>query len=313
MNCLITGGAGFIGSNLSDKLLRLGYKVVCVDNLNDYYSPETKKRNIESSLSNKNFRFYKVDIEDKEKLRDIFKGIDIVIHLAARAGVRASFAEPEQYFNTNVIGTMNILELCRENKAKLIFGSSSSVYGENKIPFSDDSSAEEQLSPYGTTKRIAERLCEMYSKLYGLKVIVLRFFSVYGPRARPDLATYLFVKNILGGKKINMFGDGTSKRDYTYVDDVVDGIIAAIKNDLNFEIINIGDSNPVMLKDFISIIENITRKKAIIERLPEQRGDMKLTYADISKAKRLLGYKPKIPVEQGMKNFIEWYRKNAKE
>ena len=312
MNCLITGGAGFVGSNLSDCLLELGHNVITIDNLNDYYSPKTKKRNKENNLKNENFKFYKVNIEDKESLKKIFenKKIDIIIHLAARAGVRPSFINPEQYFNTNVIGTLNVLELCKEFKVKLIFGSSSSVYGKDKIPFSEDDFCEEQLSPYGTTKRIAERLCEMYSKLYGIDVVILRFFTVYGPRGRPDMAPYIFVKNILEGKKIKMFGSGDSKRDYTYVDDVIEGIVAAMNKGFKFEIINLGDSKPVLLKDFIALIEKITGKKAIIEQVEEQKGDIKATWADISKAKKLLNYEPKVSIEKGMKRFVAWYNNN---
>ncbi len=310
MNCLITGGAGFVGSNLSDRLLKLDHNVIIVDNLNDYYSPGVKKRNIEHSLKNENFKFYKVDIEDKEKLKKVFKNIDVVIHLAARAGVRPSFINPELYFNTNIIGTLNVLELCREFKIKLIFGSSSSVYGNDRIPFSEDDFCEEQLSPYGTTKRIAERLCEMYSNLYGVNVIVLRFFTIYGPRGRPDMAPYIFVKNILEGEKIKMFGSGDSKRDYTYVGDVIEGIVAAMNKDFKFKIINLGDSKPVLLKDFITLIERVTGKKAIIEQVEEQKGDIKATFADISKAKKLLNYEPKVSIEEGMKRFVSWYNNN---
>jgi len=307
MQILITGGAGFIGSNLSKRLLETGHNVICIDNLNDYYSPRIKRENLEYNLKNKNFKFYRIDVENKEELRKVFGNIDVVIHLAARAGVRASFKNPELYFNTNVIGTLNILDLCKEFNVKLIFGSSSSVYGKDKIPFSEKDPVEKQLSPYGTTKRIAERLCEMYFRLYGLNIIILRFFTVYGPRGRPDMAPYIFVKNILEGKKIKMFGPGDSKRDYTYVDDILNGIIAATARDFKFEIINLGNSKPIALKDFISLIEKITGKKAKVEKLQEQKGDMKVTYADISKAKRLLNFEPKVSVEEGMKRFIEWY------
>jgi UDP-glucuronate 4-epimerase len=310
MKILVTGGAGFIGSNLCDCLLELKNEVICIDNLNDYYSPEQKEKNIKHNLNNKNFEFCERDIEDKEALAKIFQEnkFDVVVHLAARAGVRPSLENPEIYFNTNVRGTLNILELCRENKIKMIFASSSSVYGNNKIPFSEDDATEEQLSPYGTTKKMGERLCEMYSKLYDMNIICLRFFTVYGPRGRPDMAPYIFTKNIVEGKKINVFGDGTSKRDYTFISDIVDGIISAINKDLKFEIINLGDSSPITLKDFIGLIEKITGKKAIIEHLPEQKGDMKATYAKIDKAKDLLDYKPKVSIEEGMKKFVGWYK-----
>jgi len=309
MKILVTGGAGFIGSNLCDRLLELGNKVVCVDNLNDYYSPKRKEKNISHNLKNKYFEFHKLDIEDKKSLEEIFKDnkFDVVVHIAARAGVRPSLENPDIYFNTNVKGTLNILEICRKDKIKIIFASSSSVYGNNNIPFSEDDATEEQLSPYGTTKKIGERLCEMYSKLYDMKIICLRFFTVYGPRGRPDMAPYIFTKKILEEKKINVFGDGTSKRDYTFVSDIVDGIISAIKKDLKFEIINLGDSNPILLKEFISVIEKTIGKKAIIENIPEQKGDMKATYAKIDKAKELLNYKPKVNIEEGIKIFVGWY------
>ena len=312
MQVLVTGGAGFIGSNLSERLLRLNHKVICVDNLNDYYSVKRKEDNIKESLKNNNYKFYKTDIEDKDNLKKIFENnkIDVVIHLAARAGVRASFENPEVYFKTNVIGTINILELCRYLKIKLIFSSSSSVYGNDKIPFSENDFCEEQLSFYGATKRIAERLCEQYSKIHGMKTICLRFFTVYGPRGRPDMAPYIFTKNILEGKEIKMFGKGDSKRDYTYVEDIVDGIIAAIKLDVNFEIINLGDSKPIVLRDFIEIIEKNTGKKAKIKQVKEQKGDINATLADISKAKKLLGYEPKVNVEEGIKRFVGWYNNN---
>jgi len=314
MKILVTGGAGFIGSNLCDRLLGLGHKVICIDNLNDYYSPKRKEKNIEHNLNNKNFEFHKTDIEDKDSLKRIFENnkIDIVVHIAARAGVRPSLENPDIYFKTNVIGTLNVLELCRQFNIKMVFASSSSIYGNNKIPFSENEPAEEQISPYGTTKRIGERLCEMYSNLYNLNIICLRFFTVYGPRGRPDMAPYIFTKNILEGKKIGIFGDGSSQRDYTFIEDITDGIVSAMKKDIKFEIINLGDSKPVLLKDFIALIEKITGRKAIIENLPEQKGDMKATYADISKAKELLGYEPKVSIEEGMKKFIEWY-KNEKE
>lgn len=308
MDVLVTGGAGFIGSNLCEYLLGIGHKVICIDNFDDYYSPEIKKRNIERCMSNDNFTLCQFDIENKEELKKVFEKADIVVHLAARAGVRASYDNPKAYFNSNVLGTLNILELCREFKTKLIFGSSSSVYGNDNIPFSEKDPAEEQLSFYGTSKRIAERLCEMYSKIYGLNIIILRFFSVYGPRIRPDLAAHIFVKNILEGKKIKMFGNGDSKRDYTYISDIINGIISAMDKDFSFEVINLGDSNPVMLRDFISLIQKVIGKKAIIEKMPEQKGEMKVTYADISKAKKLLDWEPEVDIEEGIKLLVGWYK-----
>ena len=311
---LVTGGAGFIGSHVCDSLLDRGFKVVCVDNFNDYYDPEIKERNIQKASGNNNFVLYRVDITDKIELRKIFEKekIDKIIHLAARAGVRDSFENPELYEKVNVEGTRNLLEFANEFKIKkFIFGSSSSVYGLNKkLPFSEGDSIENTISPYANTKKKAEELCKEYSARFGLNIICLRFFTCYGPRGRPDMAAYKFTKLICNGKPIDMYGDGTSRRDYTYVQDIVDGILSALDVNLGFEVINLGDSITVELNKFISIIEKETGNKSNINYLPAQRGDVPVTYADISKANKLLNYHPKIKIEEGIKLFVEWFREN---
>lgn len=311
-NVLVTGGAGFIGSHVCDALLEKGDRVICIDNFNDYYDPQIKEKNVEHNLNNQLFKLYKADITDIEKLREIFQenNIEIVCHLAARAGVRPSIKQPDLYTKVNVNGTLNLLELAKEFKIKnFIFGSSSSVYGNNKkTPFSESDNVDNPISPYAATKKAGELLCHTYHHLHGMNITCLRFFTVYGPRGRPDMAPFIFTKNIDQGKEINVFGDGTSKRDYTFVKDIVAGIIAAIDKPLGYEIINIGNSKTVELNYFISIIESILGKKAAINRMPMQPGDVEITYADITKAEKLLGYNPKTNIEQGMKEFIEWYK-----
>jgi UDP-glucuronate 4-epimerase len=319
MKILVTGGAGFIGSHVCDRLLESGYSVVCVDDLNEYYNPKIKRNNIKQNLKNKNFSFLKADISKQKELEKIFEKnkIEKVIHLAARAGVRASIENPEIYVRTNIIGTVNLLELCRKHNVKsFIFGSSSSVYGNNKkVPFSESDNTDNIISPYASTKRAAEFFCKQYSEMYGINIICLRFFTVYGPRGRPDMAPLIFTKAIDSGKIIKMYGNGKTKRDYTFVSDIVEGIISALNYEYKkarFEIINLGDSKTTELIDFISMIEKHLGKKAIIEKNPKQKGDVDITYADISKAKKLLNYNPKVPVEQGLKLLIEWYQKNKK-
>ncbi len=308
---LVTGGAGFIGSHVCEALLSKGNKVICVDDFNDYYSPSIKEKNIEEASKNPNFVLHRVDITDDKALRKVFESkIDKVIHIAARAGVRASFENPQLYEKVNVEGTRNLLELSKEFKIKnFIFGSSSSVYGTNKkLPFSEEDPIENIISPYAEAKKKAEELCKEYHDRFGLNVICLRFFTVYGPRGRPDMAPYKFTRLILEGKPIDMYGGGASKRDYTYVKDIIDGILSALDKNFGFEIINLGDSNTVELKHFISLIEKEIGKKAVINKLPMQKGDVPITYADISKATRLLNYNPKIKIEEGIKLFVNWYQ-----
>ena len=310
---LVTGGAGFIGSHVCDALLKKGYVVVCLDNFNDYYLPERKRKNIEHNLKNKAFFLEEKDITQFKKLKEVFKKhkINTVIHLAARAGVRASLKNPFIYEKVNVKGTLNLLELSRQFNIKtFVFGSSSSIYGLNKkTPFSEDDKTDSLISPYAATKKAGEMLCHAYSKVHGLNVTCLRFFTVYGPRGRPDMAPYLFTKRINQGKPIIRYGDGTSKRDYTYIKDVIQGVLSASKKPYSFEIFNISNSKTIELNKFISVIENLLGKKARIIQKQMPKEDVPITYADISKAKKFLNYNPKTNIEQGMNEFVEWYKK----
>ncbi|MBN2421709.1 SDR family NAD(P)-dependent oxidoreductase [Candidatus Woesearchaeota archaeon] len=311
---LVTGAAGFIGSHVCEKLLEKNYFVLAVDNFNDYYNPKIKEKNIRAFLNNGNFKLFRADILDYDNLKKIFKknSPDKIIHLAARAGVRASLENPRLYFEVNVNGTLNLLELANEFKIRnFIFGSSSSVYGKNKkIPFSEEDRTDSQVSPYASSKKAGELLCRTYSSLYNLNITCLRFFTVYGPRGRPDMAPYKFVDLIDNNKPVERFGDGSSKRDYTYIADIVNGILSAMEKENKFEIINLGNSNPIKLTEFISVIEKILNKKAKIIQKPMPMGDVPLTYADVSKAKKILNYKPEIKIEEGMKRFVEWYLTN---
>ena len=318
MKILVTGGAGFIGSHVCEALVNRGDNVVCVDDFNDYYEPKVKENNIKELIKNSNFKLYRADIRYFNSLNGIFEKetFDRVVHLAARAGVRPSIKNPLLYEEVNVKGTINLLELSRKYKIKnFVFGSSSSVYGINKkVPFSESDEVNDIISPYAATKRAAELMCNVYHRLYGLKITCLRFFTVYGPRGRPDMAPHKFTKLVDEGKEVEVYGTTASKRDYTYIADIVDGIIVAVDKDLPFEIINLGNSKTVELKHLISVIENLVGKKAKIKQLPEQPGDVPLTYADISKARKLLGYAPKASIENGMGLFVEWYKnQKAKE
>lgn len=311
MQILVTGGAGFIGSNLIERLLEEGYEIVCLDNFNDYYNPEIKRNNIKSFLRERFFKLVEADIRDKDTLKRIFEKYKFqnVIHLAAQAGVRLSLKQPNLYVDVNVNGTLNLLELSKEYKIKnFVFGSSSSVYGATKeIPFSEEGKLK-PISPYGVSKRTGELLCYTYNHLYNLSVTILRFFTVYGPRQRPDMAIHKFTKLIDEGKEIYLYGNGETSRDYTYISDIVEGIISALNNDFNYEIFNLGNSNPITLSHLISLIERNLNKTAKIKYLPEQPGDPSVTFADISKSKRILNYNPKIKIAEGIKNFIEWYK-----
>lgn len=311
---LVTGGAGFIGSNLIESLLTNDYKVVCVDNFSDFYDPKIKLENIKEFKDNPHFKLYRIDIENKQKLKKIFveNKIDLIIHLAARAGVRQSILEPDSYVKTNIYGTLNLLELTKDFKIKkFIFASSSSVYGNTKIiPFSESIDVNKPISPYAATKLAGEHFCYTFHHLYDIQMICLRFFTVYGPKQRPDLAIYKFTKLIDEGLPINVYGDGTSKRDYTYIEDIFQGIYGAISYDKSgYEIINLGENNTVSLSYLIELIEKNLGKKAIINRLPLQPGDVDLTFADISKARGLLGYNPKTKIEDGIAKFVKWYKK----
>ncbi|MCK5614499.1 SDR family NAD(P)-dependent oxidoreductase [Candidatus Pacearchaeota archaeon] len=312
MKILVTGCAGFIGSHVVDRLLSNGKNVVGVDNLDSYYNPSIKMKNIEHNMDNKNFVFYRVDIRDKAEMEQIFEAndIDVIIHLAARAGVRPSIQNPLLYEDVNIKGTLNLLELSEDSGIKnFIFASSSSVYGVNEmVPFSETDMVERSISPYAASKKACETYCYTYHHLYGIPVVCLRFFTVYGPRQRPEMAIHKFTRLIEQGKEIEMYGNGISKRDYTYITDIVDGIIAAIDKRFGYEIINLGDSKVVELQYLISLIEKNLGKKAQIRKLPVQPGDVPITYADISKAETLLGYIPKVSIEEGIENFVKWYR-----
>ncbi len=311
MNILITGGAGFIGSTLADKLLEKNNKIVVIDNFNDYYSPKLKEKNIKHNLDNKNYKLYRGDICDKNLLSKIFEEnkIDVVVHIAASAGVRPSIENPLSYVKNNIEGTVNIVEVMKENGIKkIVFASSSSIYGNCKEEiFSEDLKVSEPISPYAASKSACEQFLYTYSKLFDIQVVALRFFTVFGPRQRPDLAIRKFIDLIKENKPIPVYGDGTTIRDYTYVDDIVDGIIGAINyNDTPYEIINLGGGAPVSLNEMISTIEKVLNKKAKIEHLPMQLGDVNKTAADITKAKKLLNYNPKTSFKEGIIKFIEW-------
>lgn len=315
MKYLVTGGAGFIGSNLVDRLLNNGHDVVVVDNFNDYYDVNIKEKNVRSNLPNPHYVLYRVDIENKNEIAKIFTEhkFDAVIHLAARAGVRPSLEKPMNYVKTNIIGTVNILECMREcGVKKLVFASSSSVYGNcSATEFSEDLKVTEPISPYAATKSACEQLCYTWHHLYGINIVALRFFTVYGPRQRPDLAIHKFVQRIAAGKPIQMYGDGTTKRDYTYIDDIIDGICAAVDYDkTGFEIINLGGGEPITLIRMIRTIEHALGRNAIIEQKPMQPGDVDKTVCDWSKAHRLLKYSPKTSFDRGIQKFVNWRKNN---
>jgi len=316
---LVTGGAGFIGSHLVDKLLAEGdWQVSALDNFNEFYAPRIKHDNLAQHADNPRFRLFEADICRAEQLREIFaqNDFDAIVHLAAWAGVRPSLLNPKLYTHVNVDGTVNLLDAAKEFGVKqFVFGSSSSVYGINsKIPFAEDDNIFHPISPYAATKAAGELLCHTYSHLYDIRTICLRFFTVYGARQRPDLAIHKFSKLISEDKPIPVFGDGTTRRDYTYVDDIIAGVRAAIDYDrTNYEIFNLGESQTVELKDLISLLEENLGKKAVIERQPMQPGDVPLTFADISKARALLGYDPQTKIEQGIPKFTDWFVKNQKQ
>ncbi|MGH9929785.1 MAG: GDP-mannose 4,6-dehydratase [Pyrinomonadaceae bacterium] len=317
-NILITGGAGFIGSHLVDRLLAEGeWQVSVVDDFNDFYDPLVKRANARRHERDLNYRLFEADIRDQGALKNIFAGnsFDCIVHLAARAGVRPSLAEPLLYAETNINGTMNLLELARAHSIKqFVFGSSSSVYGINaKVPFSEDDPIRQPISPYAATKAAGELLCHTYTHLYGIRSVCLRFFTVYGPRQRPDLAIHKFARLIGEGKPIPVFGDGTTRRDYTFIDDTIAGVRAAIDyTESDYEVINLGESRTVELRELISLIEKNLGATAKIDRQPLQPGDVPQTFADITKARRLLGYNPQTQIEDGIRGFVEWFRESER-
>ncbi len=318
---LVTGGAGFIGSTLSDRLLRENNKVIVVDNFCDFYDPKIKEKNVKESLGNSNYHLYRVDIRDDKELSKVFNEnkIDGIFHLAAMAGVRPSIDNPILYQEVNGIGTQNILEEAKKHNIKnLVMASSSSVYGNCKeVPFKEDFIVDYAISPYAATKKSNEVMAHVYHHLYDMNIIMLRFFTVYGPKQRPDLAINKFTRLMLDGKPIPMFGDGSTSRDYTYVDDIVDGIIKSMNyvenNNGVYEIINLGNSSPISLKEMINTIGEVIGVEPNIEQLPMQPGDVERTYADISKAKVLLKYNPQTSFKSGIEKFVKWYKENENE
>ncbi len=312
---LITGGAGFIGSHVAERLLAQGKTVVVLDNFDPFYPAEIKKRNLEELLRHPEFHFVEGDIRDGEALDRVFSRFSprVVFHAAARAGVRPSIQEPLLYEEVNIRGTMNLLEKAREHSVEnFVFASSSSVYGENrKVPFSEADNVDNPISPYAATKKAGELFCFTAHHLYGTPITCLRFFTVYGPRQRPEMAIHKFVRLIDRGMPIPVYGDGSSRRDYTYIDDIVDGVTAALERRHPYEILNLGESRTVSLAELIVVIEEALGKKAVIERLPVQPGDVPVTYADVDKAKRLLSYTPRTEIREGIQRFVDWYRRVA--
>lgn len=313
---LITGGAGFIGSTLAKRLLKEGNKVVVIDNFNDYYNPSLKEENVNEFKDNENFKLYRGDIRNRNDIKKIMEEntIDVIVHLAAMAGVRPSIEDPILYQEVNGLGTQNILEEAKLHNIKnLVMASSSSVYGNCKeVPFREDMIVDFAISPYAATKKANEVMAHVYHKLNNMNIIMLRFFTVYGPKQRPDLAINKFTRLMLNDEEIPMYGDGSTSRDYTYVDDIVDGIIKSCNyvesNENVYEIINLGSNNPISLKEMINTIGKVLNIEPKIKELPMQPGDVDRTYADVSKAKELLGYSPSISFEDGIKNFVDWYK-----
>lgn len=324
---LVTGGAGFIGSHLIERLLIDKKKIILIDDFNDYYDPKIKENNVQEiirtrkqlNLDDNHFRVYKGDITENVLIDKVFNdnNIDIIVHLAAMAGVRPSIEMPEKYYDVNINGTLKILEACKERKIqKFIFASSSSVYGNNlKTPFNETDNVDYPISPYAASKKAGELLCHTYHHLYDISVACLRFFTVYGPRQRPDLAIHKFTKLILNNNEIPFYGNGNTERDYTYIDDIIDGIIKAMKwidtDEKEYEIFNLGESKTISLNQMVQTLEKIIGKRAIINKLPNQPGDVNKTFADISKSKEILGYNPKTYFEDGISKFVEWYKNSV--
>jgi len=314
MNILVTGAAGFIGSHTCEYYINRGHRVVGIDNFDSFYPERIKYLNLSALNKESNFRLIKADIRDRDSLRKIFTsaGVDAVIHLAAKAGVRPSIDAIEDYYDVNVNGTVCLLEEMRQNNVrKMIFASSSSVYGNNpKLPFSESDFVDNPISPYASTKKSGELLCHVYSHLYGFDITCLRFFTVYGPRQRPDLAIHKFTRMIDSGQPVPFYGDGETARDYTFIDDIVSGIDCSFNNLSGYRIYNLGESRVIKLNRLLQTIEQVMGKKALLSRLPLQQGDVKITYADISKARSEIGYNPGYSFEEGISKFIQWYSEN---
>jgi UDP-glucuronate 4-epimerase len=310
---LLTGGAGFIGSHLLGQLLNRGARVLCLDDFNDFYDPLLKRRNIENYRRNDAFQLVEGDIRDTGLLSRIFSDhrITKIVHLAARAGVRPSLDQPLLYEDVNVRGTMNLLEMARQHKVEqFVFASSSSVYGGNTdVPFRETDRIHRTVSPYAATKYAGELMCYTYHHLYGIPTTCLRFFTVYGPRQRPEMAIHKFARLIYDNKPIPFYGDGSTARDYTYIDDIIQGVVAAIDHPLPFEVFNLGESSCVKLSELVDLLGEISGRKVELRRMPAQPGDVEITYADIDKARKLLGYDPRTPIKAGLTRFIEWFEK----
>ncbi len=310
---LVTGGAGFIGSHLVERLLARGDRVTVFDDFNDFYDPARKRANTAPFLERPGFRLVEGDIRDAARVESLFAapGFDAVVHLAARAGVRPSLKDPILYEEVNCIGTLHLLEAARRHGPEVfLFGSSSSVYGINrKVPFAEDDEVNQPISPYATTKRTGELLCFNYHHLYGLKAACLRFFTVYGPAQRPEMAIHKFTDLLARGEKVPVYGDGTSRRDYTYIDDIIDGVEATLDLAPGFEILNLGGADTTALKDLVHWLAEELAIEPRLEYLPPQPGDVPITYADVAKAERLLGYSPKVPIREGLRRFVAWYRR----
>ncbi len=322
MTVLITGCGGFIGSHLTERLLNENEIVFGIDNFDDFYDPSIKTNNLKKSLENENFSLIRSDIRDPNEVKRIFENNDIknVIHLAARAGVRPSIQDPLLYEDVNIKGTLNILEglkeisVCGGNCPNLTFASSSSVYGNNeKIPFAENDPVDHPISPYAASKKACEMYCYTYHHLYDIAITCLRFFTVYGPRQRPEMAIHKFTRAIDRGEPITMYGDGTTERDYTFIEDIIEGVMAASRIRSGYEILNLGNSNTVKLRYLIQLIEERLGKMAVIKQMPIQPGDVNRTYADITKAKKLLGYEPRTTIEKGIELFIDWFEKENKD
>ncbi len=321
---LVTGGAGFIGSHLTKALLKSQQKVIVLDNFNDFYDPEIKRGNIkaittkmaELGIPEDHFQIVEGDIRNTEQMDKLFASfsIQLVVHLAAMAGVRPSISAPLLYNEVNINGTLNLLEKCKKYAVKkFVFASSSSVYGNNKkVPFAENDFVDHPVSPYAATKRAGELLCHTYHHLYGMDIACLRFFTVYGPGQRPDLAIHKFTKLIINDEEVPFYGDGTTERDYTYIEDIIDGVLRAIQwvenGQGSYEIFNLGESRTVNLKEMVTTLEKEIGKKAKLKVLPMQPGDVQRTYADITKAQKILGYQPTTAFEDGIKQFIQWYK-----
>jgi UDP-glucuronate 4-epimerase len=308
---LVTGGAGFIGSHLVDRLLERGEEIVCFDDFNDFYDPAIKRANIRPHLDHQRYRLAEGDIRNSELLAQVFQRQPIkkVVHLAARAGVRPSLKDPLLYEEVNIRGTLHLLELARKHKVEqFVFASSSSVYGgRTKVPFQEDDPLNRPVSPYAATKHAGELMCYTYQHLYGIPTTCLRFFTAYGPRQRPEMAIHKFTRLIYEGKPVPMFGNGDTARDYTYIEDIIAGVLAALERPFPFQVFNLGESSTVKLSELVVLLEEASGRKAEIQYLPAEPGDVETTYADISKARELLHYRPSTPAKEGLRKFIEWF------